>query len=155
MFSTFNIYEEPGLDSIQYDSEVWHYILIPVIITSLSLLDYFLDNLASTFAITLSVNVDRTPALLLVVELLIVGNSLVVVQTLETVLVDGRKVNKDVLASIIGCDETVSLFSEKLDLSGVFGVEAAGSSCGRQRREGHGGCHEDDREDCFELHDEN
>jgi len=144
------------LHTVAYNSVVWHYTLIPVIITSLTLLDYFVASLASTFSVALSVNVDRAPALLLVVKLLVVRDSLVVVQALETVLVDGRKMNKDVLASIIGSDETVSLFTEELDLSGVFSAEAGGNSCVCHGRKGRGGCQEGDREDGSEgeLHDE-
>jgi hypothetical protein len=144
------------LHTVAHNSVVWHYILIPVIITSLTLLDYFLASLASPFSVALSIDVDRAPTFLLVVKLLIVGDSLVIVQALETVLVDGGKVHKDVLAAIVGCDEAVALFTEELDLSGVFGHEAAGSSCGSPRRKGHGRCQESDRKDCGEgeLHDE-
>jgi hypothetical protein len=53
--------------------------------------------------------------LLLVVKLLVVGDSLSFVEALEAILVDLGKVNKDVLASVFRGDEAETLVAEELD----------------------------------------
>jgi hypothetical protein len=55
--------------------------------------------------------------LLLVIELLVKGDSLVFVEALESVLVDGGKVDKDIVTSVFGSDEAETLVTEELYLS--------------------------------------
>ena len=69
-------------------------------------------------------DVARAPLALPVVELLVVGDGLALVQDLEAVLVDGREVDEDVLAAVLGGDEPEPLVAEELD----YGM---GGRCGR------------------------
>lgn len=55
-------------------------------------------------SIALSRHVDRGPLLLLVIELLIERDGLVLVEGLESFLVDGREMHKYILGSIVGSD---------------------------------------------------
>jgi hypothetical protein len=68
-------------------------------------------------AITVTIHIGSRPLALDIIELLVELNSLAIVKTLEAILVDGGKVNENVLTSISGGDETESLVAEKLDSS--------------------------------------
>ena len=52
-----------------------------------------------------------------IIELLLEGDSLSLVEALESILHDGGKVDEDVFTSIFGGDETETLVTEELYLS--------------------------------------
>jgi hypothetical protein len=72
---------------------------------------------AAGFAISVSSDVRGGPLLLGVIELLVKGDSLSFVEGLESVLVDGGKVDKDVFTTVFGGDEAETLVTEELYLS--------------------------------------
>mmetsp|Transcript_17180 Transcript_17180/g.41715 ORF Transcript_17180/g.41715 Transcript_17180/m.41715 type:complete len:215 (+) Transcript_17180:458-1102(+) len=65
--------------------------------------------------VTVSRHVGRRPLLFDVVVLLVEGNGLTFVQTLEAVLVDGTEVYKHIFRSVGGGDETKTLVAKELD----------------------------------------
>lgn len=66
-------------------------------------------------AVTFAGHVDGGPLLLLIVEVLVIGDSLAIVEALEAILLNGGKVDKDILATIFWSDETEPLVAEELD----------------------------------------
>eukprot|EP00579_Thalassiosira_antarctica_P031853 CAMPEP_0201991214 /NCGR_PEP_ID=MMETSP0905-20130828/57_1 /ASSEMBLY_ACC=CAM_ASM_000554 /TAXON_ID=420261 /ORGANISM="Thalassiosira antarctica, Strain CCMP982" /LENGTH=88 /DNA_ID=CAMNT_0048545545 /DNA_START=293 /DNA_END=556 /DNA_ORIENTATION=- len=66
-------------------------------------------------AITVSGNIGGGPLLLDIIELFVELDGLSLVQGLESLLVDGGEVDEDILASVLGGDETESLVGEELD----------------------------------------
>jgi hypothetical protein len=69
-------------------------------------------------SVTVSDDVASGPLALLVIVLFFEGDSLALVQALESILLDGRKVDEDILTSIIGGDEPESLVREELYFTG-------------------------------------
>jgi hypothetical protein len=55
--------------------------------------------------------------LLLIIKDTVVRDSLFLIQRLETLLVDGREVDEDILTPIIGGDEAEALVAEEFNLA--------------------------------------
>lgn len=72
--------------------------------------------------ISLPGNIRSKPLALLLVIHLGKCDRFPLVQTLEAVLVDIRKVNKNIFSTIIWTDETVSLITEEFAGTGFFGA---------------------------------
>eukprot|EP00978_Attheya_sp_CCMP212_P027746 scaffold93667_cov48-Attheya_sp.AAC.1 len=103
---------------------------------------FLIASTLTWFAIALAIDIRGGPLALLVVEGLVEGDGLSIIQALESFSVDGRKVNKDVFAAVFWGDETVSLLGKELDGTGKFTVDLSGKSgIDRGRREGRGGGH--------------
>lgn len=72
-----------------------------------------------THTIPISGYIGGTPLLLGVVELLVEGDRLAFVEGLEAIAINGREVNEDILATVLGGDEAEALITEEFDRSVV------------------------------------
>ena len=77
-----------------------------------------------THTIPISSYIGGTPLLLGVVELLVEGDRLAFVEGLEAIAINGREVNEDILATVLGSNEAEALVTEEFDRAVVrhFGL---------------------------------
>jgi hypothetical protein len=104
------------------------------------------------FAVTFAIDICCRPFALRVIIVLVESDSLTIIQRLESILVDSRKVDEDILGTIIGRDETVSLFGKEFDLSCEFPIKLSVDSAAEARGKGTGRGQESHGDDGRKLH---